>query len=111
MTTKQGIGLGLLCGIAVGVAGCVAMLIWTGERSKAAQADAYQQGRAAGFTQARGEGQAISLMLNEGLMQSNEDMSAQIDEALKLLKPLSERDDLPEGAKEAISSALETLNR
>lgn len=111
MTNRQGIGLGLLCGVALGVVACVAVLIWTGERMQEAQAEAYEAGLDTGIQRMRGEGNAIRIAMNEGLLQSNEDMSAQIDEAIKFLEPLASRNDLPEEAKVGIQAALGALDK
>lgn len=111
MTGKQNLGLGLLCGVALGVLACVALLVWTGERLEAAQIKAYEDGREAGVALMRGEGDAISLALNEGLMQSNADMSAQIDEAIKLLMPISSNLEIPQDALASIQAALATLEK
>ncbi|MCC7509094.1 MAG: hypothetical protein IT464_06940 [Planctomycetes bacterium] len=108
MTNKQGIGLGLLCGIALGTMACVGVLVWSGSQLKESQKAAYEAGIKAANS-AAGNQDAISVKLNDGLMQENLRFANQMTAAREALQPLAARTDLPADTREAVDKALKAL--
>jgi hypothetical protein len=109
MTVKQAISLGLLCGVALGAAACVGVLVWTGERLTDARARAYDEGLERARAQEVAKREKVSGRFNEALLDENRRLMLKIEAAEEALTKLADRADLPADAQAAISDTLEVL--
>lgn len=108
MSGKQGLALGLLCGIAVGAIAFVATMVWAGGQLNDARQEAYERG-IQDANAAAGNAEPIALQLNAAMMKENEELHAALKAAREKLEPLPARTDLPAEAKTAIEEALKDL--
>ncbi|MBX3460694.1 MAG: hypothetical protein KF696_12150 [Planctomycetes bacterium] len=108
MTSKQGLGLGLLCGIAAGTVACVAVVFWSGQQLKDAQKDAYERG-ILDASKASQNTEPISLQLNAAMLKENGELHEALKAAREKLEPVAKRTDLPAEARQAVEEAIEAL--
>jgi hypothetical protein len=100
--------LGLMAGLTVGIAVAVGTMIFMGQQITAKQAEAYEQGKAAGEVLRDGKDQAITRTLNQGLVQENEYMRNALDTATDALSTIAETDDAAT-ARTTATNALNTI--
>jgi hypothetical protein len=109
MGTKQAIGLGAICGLAVGALGCMGVLLWTGGQMKDAQAEAYDQGVQYGFARAQKERSLVGDEFNTMVIEQNERLDGAITKVRDALGKLEGRADLPQDVQATVAELMKEL--
>ena len=109
MNTKKAIGLGVLCGLALGALGIMGAMFWMGGQMQDAKATAYDEGREYGYNRAQLERKAVSEKLNEMALAENEELAGKLGQAEEALRSLQARDDLTDDARSTVDSALSAI--
>lgn len=106
---KNGIVIGALIGLAIGLIGVMVTMHLLTEEMKIAQGEAHQRGLDEGMKSVASDGMDISDHLNKGMMEENEALSNQISGLKTQLQALQGRDDLTPQAKDQVAGILAGL--
>jgi flagellar biosynthesis/type III secretory pathway protein FliH len=109
MGSKQAIGLGAICGLAVGALGCMGVLLWTGGQMKEAQSEAYEQGVQYGFAKAQKERSLVGDEFNTMVLNENERLTEAFTKVRETLGQLDGRADLPEDVQTTVAELIKEL--
>jgi hypothetical protein len=109
MSGKTGLLVGLMIGLVIAASGAVATMFITGGAIKERESTAWQAGYDTRAEHALGEQRTITTTLNQGLVNENEKLSAQNDNARAKLAELLARTDLSAEARDKAAQAAKEL--
>jgi len=109
MSGKQGLLIGILIGLGVGLAGVMVTMHLLSEHTVTAQAEAYDRGVEAGMKLVAADGLDISAQLNQGMADENSRLAEKLTGVKTQLQALQSRDDLTPQAKEQIAGIMSGL--
>jgi len=109
MSGKTGVLVGLMIGLVIAAGAAFATMLVLGGAVKEREVRAYEQGYADRMQHALEEPQRISASLNQGLVEENERLATNAENALARLKELASQPDLSAESRNLAEAAIKDL--
>jgi hypothetical protein len=109
MSGRNGLIVGALVGISLGLIGVMVTMHLLSNEMVEAKTEAFQHGLDEGMKRASSDGIDISDHLNRGMIEENEALAGQVRGVKTQLTALQSRDDLTPQAREQVAGIIDSL--